>query len=609
MENIHFVSSYEGVKLALFEKNKSEKKEDIPNEKIMNHPRVLLIDMDTDLYDSLKKKGFNVKKGTLGKKYKTSTKSEEVQFTHYLPNLVEQDVIVIDPSVPSLESLSNSDVLEEESSANRTVWVSPQGQNYFDPRPLIGGVFSSSFYKILEVGGIIITFASYKYDEQFYTLQENHGVIDPYSLEDNKYNNFDFLNHATVFSENNRRSDIFLEHSVFERTLKRYQEGLRSELTFNLKETDFVLAKDRFGKAVAFVRLISVEENLAGLLIVLPLSSKRNEILIELMTEVLPSIHPNIFPDIANFRWINKEDYMMPSIKKLVNDKKITEEKFENKIKEIEDKIQTKKQNYNFLYGILLPDSFDDKLVKNLAKIFSRIGYNNVICPDDHIKGNKQEDLQIRHNINQKPILIEAKGISGKPSEKDCQQVLKYIIRRQREEKRDMHGIFIVNNQRNIEPLERDNPFTKAQIDDAENSHYSLLSTWTLFKAFISFERGELNFEDIDYCLSQPGLIKFLPKDWKQIGQVVRIFPEQNVIGIKIDENKLAVGDYIGFIQDDRYLTKKIESMEVDGNKVSEGYPNQDIGIKINAPVDKKFNKTIIYKVNRGNSQSQKNKT
>lgn len=583
--------------MALFGKKKSTKKEISPNKK-MEHPKILLIDMDKDLYNLLEKENFNVQKGTLGKKYKTSIEIEEAVFTQELPNLEEQEIIIIDNSLPMSEILAEDKESEKEIRAERFIWMSQKGQNYFNPRPLVGFMLTNSFAKIFEAGGIIITFASEKYEEDYITFKEKYGHINPRSMEESTHDNFDFLPFH-ISSENNFRRDIFLEPNIFEKTFRRYLDSLESEITFNLDKNDYILAKDKFGEPVSFVRVISTKENSTGFFFVLPLSSNRNKIIIELMTEVLPSLHPNIFPDIANFKWIDKEDYLSPTIKKFVNDKKTVRKEFKNKIKEINDKIHVEKQKYDFLYGILLPNSFDDTLVKNIAIIFLKFGYKNIKCPDDDIQGNKQEDIQIRDNI---PILIEAKGISGKPSESDCQQVLKYIRRRQREENRgDIHGIFIVNHQRNIEPLERDTPFTKAQIGDSENSHYSLLSTWTLFKAFLSFERGELSFEDIDYCIRKPGLIKFLPRDWEQIGQVVRVFPQQNAIGINIVEKKLVVGDCIGYVHDGSYITKKIESMQIGGKKVSEGYPNQDIGIIINQSINKKFNKTIIYKVTSSN--------
>lgn len=581
----------------LFEKNKSNKnkKESLNEKELMESPKILLIDMEEDCYQLFKQNGFNVSKGTLGKKYTTSTRTEEVLFTQYLPNLEEQDIIIIDASEPRSEILPDDRELEKETSAERFVWISPEGQNYFNPRPLVGFMYKDSFSKILKIGCIIITFNSREYHEKYSTFQKKNGSVVPYSLKEKTHTNFDFLPFY-VNSKNNNRNEIFLEHGIFERTFRRYQDSLKSELTFNLSENDYILAKDRFGEPVSFVKFILNKDNSpSGFLYVLPLSSKRNKMLIELMREILPSIHSNIFPDIANFKWLNKEEYLLPSIKKLTDDKRSAEKELKNKIKEIEGNINSEKQKYGFLYGILLPDSFDDKLVKNLLTLFSKFGYKDLKCPDDDIEGNKQEYIQIKDN---NPILIEVKGISGKPSESNCQQVLKYMIRRQKEENRqDIHGMFIVNHQRNIEPLEREDPFTQPQIDDSRNSHYSLLSTWTLFKAFLAFERGELTFEDIDYCMRKPGLIEFLPKNWEEIGEVERVFPQQSVIGVKIDKNKLKVEDYIGYIHNDKYIIKKIKSIKIEGNEVNEGYPNQDIGIKIDESVDNSFKKKVIYKV------------
>jgi hypothetical protein len=46
-----------------------------------------------------------------------------------------------------------------------------------------------------------------------------------------------------------------------------------------------------------------------------------------------------------------------------------------------------------------------------------------------------------------------------------------------------VHGVSIINHQRNLPGLERDNVnvFSGAQVKDAENQDVTLVSTWDLF--------------------------------------------------------------------------------------------------------------------------------
>lgn len=55
------------------------------------------------------------------------------------------------------------------------------------------------------------------------------------------------------------------------------------------------------------------------------------------------------------------------------------------------------------------------------------------------------------------PELVEIKGIRGKPKEANSLQVTKYLAPRMREWGRtDLHGLTIINHQRNLPGLERE---------------------------------------------------------------------------------------------------------------------------------------------------------
>lgn len=68
----------------------------------------------------------------------------------------------------------------------------------------------------------------------------------------------------------------------------------------------------------------------------------------------------------------------------------------------------------------------------------------------------KREDLRI---YDDSPILlVEIKGISGFPRDAAALQVAKYLAPRMREWQRtDIQGLSIINHQRNLPGLDRDN--------------------------------------------------------------------------------------------------------------------------------------------------------
>ena len=67
-------------------------------------------------------------------------------------------------------------------------------------------------------------------------------------------------------------------------------------------------------------------------------------------------------------------------------------------------------------------------------------------------------------------MTIEVKGISGTSTDKDCSQIDKVVKRKMKKyDRTDVNGLYIVNHQRYLPPLSRDNPpFKDIQIKDAE---------------------------------------------------------------------------------------------------------------------------------------------
>ena len=70
--------------------------------------------------------------------------------------------------------------------------------------------------------------------------------------------------------------------------------------------------------------------------------------------------------------------------------------------------------------------------------------------------------------------------IGGTSKDEECSQIFKIKSRRMKELKRfDVFGLYIVNHQKHLPPLNRENPpFTENQIQDAINDERGLLTTW-----------------------------------------------------------------------------------------------------------------------------------
>ncbi|GAH53714.1 unnamed protein product, partial [marine sediment metagenome] len=194
---------------------------------------------------------------------------------------------------------------------------------------------------------------------------------------------------------------------------------------------------------------------------------------------------------------------------------------------------------------------------------------------------SKQEDLQI---LDKSPVLLlETKGLSGLPRESDTMQVYKYIARRMKEwDKTDVRGISIINHQRNIPPLERNNRnvFTKPQIDDANSNDITLITTWNLFLLVRGMVKWNWNPEVLQDLLYRKGVLSKIPTNYLPVGKVVKYWKNLNVIAVKIDDNKIQKGQRVGYVTAKGYFEEYALSLEVENKNVIDAISGQTVGIK-----------------------------
>lgn len=67
----------------------------------------------------------------------------------------------------------------------------------------------------------------------------------------------------------------------------------------------------------------------------------------------------------------------------------------------------------------------------------------------------------------------------------------------------------------------------------------------------------------------------------EKVGEVVKFFAKPCVAAIKITDGELKAGDTIKVIGHTTDLTDRIESMEIDNQKVEKAVPGDYIGVKV----------------------------
>lgn len=549
------------------------------------NPKIMLVDMDKRVENELKNEGFDIEVGTFGVPY-ASEEGNICGLNGSLPYIDEKEIVIvtlndsveltgINPLDPSKQQLYE---------AEGEIIVSPKRKNYFDGRPMYAYKKQSSFRRILENGGILIVFSdSYKFEKYHLSIFSSIYGTDS-GVRD--ISNHMWLPDGFNASECNMgKRFLFSDDAESKKLAQAIIRGSENEITyackFSLKEEENtnVLLKSHFGEAISYIRKIG-----NGILIVLPKFENYSKPILNLFKEILPELKPNLFPDFVKNSWIHSEEYMFPEVKKLTNQKEDLIREYNQKLENIEENISSLNKSNQFLTNILLSQGVDDFLVENVKKVLEYIGYTQVIDVDKFVEGNKQEDLRILDE--DKFTVVEIKGHKGHPSEDDCQALYKYINRNKERERRfDVHGILIINHQRMIPPLEREDPgYTKEQIDDAKRDKYTLVTTWELFKAIRLLQTELITFKDIDASLHKPGLFSAIPSSWKSLGKIHNIFKrneEGNIACYYLEIDLLKKGDILVIEDGNNFFKQQITEMKIDDIDVDRAKKGDPVSIKI----------------------------
>jgi len=566
-------------------------------------PKILLIDLPEDVLERVKSAGFNVSAGTFGSPYKVS-KSDNyypVIFEAKLPNFSEQEIIFIDLTPPEI---LDDPVGEKLTSEGEIDWWAKGSRGRIDPRPKVMLMVKDSFDRILQYGGFFVIFAQpHLHQDLIFAKKEFRR--DLVKMKDIEYDNWSFL---SIFSRLKVGENFGEELNVIDydsdlqlfRLLRKFIKDFRYEATLPyLDKTDWWLPilNNKFNENVG--GLLSSLENSTGRVLILPQTSKKSEVVVALLQDVLPEISPHLFPDAEGARWVERPEYELGSILDYKSKKEAVKQRAKLELEEIDRKIAEKRERLGFLHGILTKTG--EELVSDVKSALEFVGFDKIVNVDEELKSNgnsasKQEDLQI-HDRSPK-LLVEVKGISGYPKESDTSQVDKYVTRRMREwDVTDVRGVSIINHQRNLPALERDNVhvFSEAQVKDAEDRYITLVSTWDLFLLIRGMMKWGWDPKAIQDLFYASGRMSRIPAVYKPLGKIEKCFLDKGVLGIDLSENITKV-DRVGYIIQEVYLEEDVSSIQINGQDVDEATSGQKAGIKTEY-LDKLREGMDIYKI------------
>ncbi|MFC1718071.1 hypothetical protein ACFL6S_30700 [Candidatus Poribacteria bacterium] len=388
----------------------------------------------------------------------------------------------------------------------------------------------------------------------------------------------------------------FLENSI---------KGSRYTATFergySLDEGSWLpILESKFGNCVGGLIVLEPPK---GFIIILPQIRGKEEAILTLLREVLPDIAPHLFPHVEGAKWVERPEYELTSILNHKKEKDELEQRLRAGLEELDKRIGEERERSGFLHGIITKTGYN--LVLDVKSCLEFIGFEKVIDVDEQMSDQEdprpQEDLQI---LDRSPaLLLEIKGISGLPDESDVNQVIKYVSRRMKDwDTRDVHGVSIINHERHLPALERNNKnvFTRAQIRDAENQEITLLTTWDLFLLVRGKLRWGWDAEAIKQLFYESGRISSAPTIYKPIGKIAKYWPEAEVISVEMSKNidhELQKGDRIGYVTSTGYLEEEASSLQIGNEPVERASSGQKVGIKTEYPRDLLRKGMIVYKV------------
>jgi hypothetical protein len=546
----------------------------------MKNPKVLLFDCSEDIKNELTEHRFNVENATFGSDVKIELKEGQVARIPLLmrlpQNIHEFEVFIIDMCGVGA-AITVQDIKNEAFGSFRFQIKYPQNRFYCSaiasqlvlldaPKKAIYIIFSGDYF-------------TYKCD----TLD----LGNPYQIDSMSGNTYDFFRDLTTYPIDvcRKHGEIVkvIQKSPLSNLLLKYESSFMykaifvhptmydTELKEDCKRSDFVpLLENKDSEIVSYI----CEDN-GTVVLVLPQSTKKKEIIIDLLESFFPSLLPEFFPESTEFLWLTSQDYTLPNQSKYESRKLAAKEEFERTIQGIDSEIEVNYGKYRFLHDLLTGTG--ELLVAATVSWLKWLGFTNVVDADKEGSTLKEDIDVVEDNYI---FIIEVKGIGGTSTDAECSQIGKHRRRIEKSNRgKDVYAAYIVNHQRFLPPENRANPpFTQQQIEYAENDERGLLTTYQLFLWFGAVNDGVLQKSDIMQMLQKPGLVPLIPEEYKNLGKIEVFFPKRNAFIITIKNVRIQVGNYLLLQKGSKMQRAKIISIMV-SDKSIESVDNGDVGI------------------------------
>jgi hypothetical protein len=540
-------------------------------------PKLLLIDMDDLCVEKLRQAGYDVSIGTFGKPHRVERSSDlnYVSLESFsLPNYEEQEIIIVNIQTPEPVDLPSNNVPGK----GVDVFWQEGIRGLIDPRPPAMSYVRSAFDKIQCHGGIFIVFAAAIEKNDYYygsiSRARQFGAISNWTF-------LEELQHLEV--QNHYGWEITFDPTFSRLTtpLLRAQEGAEYYCIMSpdyYREDHWIpLAKNKYDEDVAGML---VYEQPKGCIVILPQMPAIHSIILELLEDWCAEVNPSLFPHLEGSRWVHRSEYEIPLVVKLQKEIETIEAESKGRIKDLQAKIESIRKEKADWYT-LLRGSGDD-LVQAVIRSLRCLGFKEIVDADAGAKrpGNKsprREDIQV-HDCS--PVLIiDVKGVRGRPDDNESRQAEKHAIMRMQEWKRtDVKPVTIINSERHLPPHDRcEKSYRDEIIEYAKQTQLGLMTTWDLFRLLRNAEKLGWPPEVLRPVLYRVGRIDPIPEHYQEIGRIVKVW--ENAFGI-IPNVSISVGDLLAVEVGDTFIEFNVDSLKVEDQTMQTAQAGSNCGIR-----------------------------
>lgn len=548
-------------------------------------PKILLIDTEPQIAESLKKEGYNVSDGTFGSPYKVTKAAgyQPVIMNASLPNYTEQEIVVVDLVPRNLDSAPPSEKMVPDEELD---WWAKCNLGEIDPRPRAMAIVKDHFNRILSNGGVFIVFSDARGEQDLVLARLEHRRLSV--QRELSYDNWGFLtvlSNLSVDHDHGEEVQVVNDDWSLARLLASYADEARFCCSFGanlyIQDRWVALAKNKYGSAVAGV--IAPEENTnGGWIFILPVIKNKDRFLSAFFKNVLPEMCPKLFPHADGQKWVHRPEYEIPSVLEKNTQISLIQDEAARRISDLEKSIEDDRESNRFLYAMIRETG--DPLVEAIKKALFLLGFESVVDVDDEMKrsgkdSSLREDLRIH---DRSPVLVvDIKGVAGKPADAEALQAQKHAFIYIQEQKRhDVSGLTIINHQRLIPPLERDNvmPFRNEILLNAEQLNLGLMTGWDLFRLVRGFIKNGWSSEQVVPLFYKTGRILPIPLHYKYIGKVKQVW--KMAFSVEMEEGDLRAGEKIAIEFSVDFEEQEVSSLKLNDSNVDMVHAKCEVGIQ-----------------------------